>query len=93
MYESYFQAARTARILRKRLFVHPSRLARAGAAALARRGRAAGRRVAGGGVRMRRAAARGAKWTLRSGRQARYELGTRIRGRSLPGADTTDAPR
>jgi hypothetical protein len=94
IYEAYFQVGRTARILRKRLITHPSRIARTGISVATRRGRVAGRRIVSGGVKARRAVVRGARWTLHAGRQVRYEVGTRIRGhRSMPGADTTDAPR
>ena len=93
LYETYFQIARTARILRKRLVVHPSRVARTGIASVTRTGRAGARRIASGGVRMRRTVLRGARWALRTARQARYHTALRLRGRSIPDADPSDAPR
>ncbi|MGH9347980.1 MAG: hypothetical protein ACRD26_12035 [Vicinamibacterales bacterium] len=93
VYEAYFQAARASKILRKRLIVHPARLVRAAAASMARRGRLGARRIVGGGAAVRRAALRGGRWTLRSVRQARYHVGMRLRGRAIPDADTSDAPR
>jgi hypothetical protein len=90
-YETVYQIVRTAKILRKRLIVHPGRVVRGGLNAVAVQCRAGARRLASVGLLARRAVTRAARWTLRTARYARYYAVMRLRGRSIPAPDTTDA--